>query len=50
MGKKSVSLVRSVLGFVSLSLLLFTFFRGQATAEEIEGNEYHAGPHSEDQH
>ena len=36
MGKKSVSLVRSVLGFVSLSLLLFTFFRRQATAGTTE--------------
>ena len=47
--KKSTLLTRSVLGFVSLSLLL-TLFRGQASAEEIEGNEYHAAPHSEDQH
>lgn len=48
--KKSTLLTRSVLGFVSLSLLLLTLFRGQASAEEIEGNEYHAAPHSEDQH
>ena len=47
MGKKSTSLVRSVLGFVSLSLLLLTLFRGQAgagTTEELLEVAGKAGP------
>ncbi len=36
LGKKSVSLVRSVWGSVSLSLLPFTFFRGRQTAGTTE--------------
>ena len=39
MGKKSTSLVRSVLGFVSLTLLLLTLFRGQAGAADTKTEE-----------